>query len=74
MAMRSLTMSDRTESTYLGDGLYVKISGDMVVLFATNGMIVHDEVCLEPEVLSNFMEYLTELANSNAGDDDDKSS
>jgi hypothetical protein len=51
------------ENIYLGDGLYVSFDGYRIKLYASNGMIVTDEVFLEPDVLSYFLLYVKEIQN-----------
>ena len=43
---------------YLGDGLYVRMKGDMVELYTSNGINELDHVFLEPHVLKEFTRYL----------------
>jgi len=45
---------------YLGDGLYVEISGGMIRLFTERGTGTH-EVFLEPKTLDAFLVYIEKL-------------
>lgn len=64
MTPRGLTEDDREKSSYLGDGLYVRADHGVVILFATNGVVVHDEVFLEPSVLKAFKAFIAVIENS----------
>lgn len=45
------------EKQYLGDGLYVHFDGYQFCLQASNGVSVSDEVYLEPNVMTAFLNY-----------------
>ena len=45
------------QQKYLGDGLYIGHDGFNVWLSASDGTVVHDQVALDPSVLSAFMKY-----------------
>lgn len=49
---------------YLGDGAYVTFDGYHIVLTAENGIYATDTVCLEPEVLQRFFDYVERLKSS----------
>ena len=49
---------------YLGDGAYVTFDGYHIVLTAENGIFTTDKVCLEPEVLQRFSDYVERLKSS----------
>jgi len=51
-------MSDKPGEVYLGDGLYASFDGYQFKLAAWNGIDVHDQVFLEPDVLAAFMAYV----------------
>jgi hypothetical protein len=56
--MRSLTDRDKT-AEYLGDGLYVVDDADVGIrLFATDGILVTNEVFLELDVLVAFLRFI----------------
>ena len=63
-----MTMSKRMKPDdvdhYLGDGLYVKYDGEGVWLFSSNGAEVLNEVCLEPSVLYEFVQYIERLKST----------
>lgn len=42
---------------YLGDGLYAEFDGYQLKLAASNGMLDHDTVYLEPSVLRALIDY-----------------
>lgn len=61
-------MSDSHESTpriptemYLGDGVYVKIEREFVVVFTSNGYHTTNSVYLESEVACNLRDYLIKV-------------
>jgi hypothetical protein len=47
-----------TKVEYLGDGLYAECTGDMIRLFASNGVTTTNEVYLDPAVLQAFLNYV----------------
>lgn len=49
------------EDEFLGDGLYVGFDGFQFRLYATNGIMVTNEVFLEPGVLKNFEDYVNRV-------------
>lgn len=51
-------------SDYLGDGLTVEYDGHTFRLFTPRGTEVH-EVYLEPQVLHNFMNFVSRMKKSN---------
>lgn len=59
--MRPLTDNDRTAS-YLGDGLYAKYDGYHVVLFASDGINVTNEVFLDADVMAMFLHYIAKIS------------
>jgi hypothetical protein len=46
------------DKQYLGDGVYVGVSGLGLVLTTENGISVTNKIVLEPEVLHGLMKYL----------------
>lgn len=46
---------------YLGDGAYADFDGYHVVLTTEDGRSIQNRVCLEPEVLHNFEQYVQRL-------------
>ena len=51
-------MQINTFEAYLGDGLYVKLEGSMIKLYASNGLFETAAVYLEPEVLEAFLSWV----------------
>ncbi len=47
--------------TYIGDGAYVEIQGDSIVLTTRDGYSETNRVVLEPEVLRSLLDYLEHL-------------
>lgn len=47
-----------SKKVYLGDGLYARHDGFSFWLSAENGVSVQDEICLEPEVLQSFFDFI----------------
>lgn len=43
---------------YLGDGVYVEIVNDQIVLTTENGVDITNIIYLEPQVLTNLFEYV----------------
>jgi hypothetical protein len=43
---------------YIGDGVYVKYDGFALWLTTENGLATTNRICLEPDVLKAFLEYL----------------
>ena len=56
--LEGYTMTSTRSADYLGDGLYVRLTGDMVELYTSNGLSELDHVFLEPEVLARFLEWV----------------
>lgn len=50
-----------TEQVYLGDGLYARYDGHQFELVANNGIRDTAVVYLEPEVLSNFEDFVARI-------------
>ena len=48
---------------YLGDGVYVAVDCNNIVLTTEDGISVTNTVILEPQVLSALIEYLGGLAD-----------
>lgn len=46
------------QKEYLGDGAYVDFDGYHFKLTAENGIEATDTICLEPEVLKSFFDYV----------------
>ncbi len=51
-------MVNRSEPTYLGDGLYATYNGWDLELFAHNGIAKTNSVYLDPEVLAKLLDYV----------------
>lgn len=49
---------ERTNRTYLGDGVYAERSGEDLILFTLNRV---SEIHLEPTVFKALIEYCTKL-------------
>ena len=49
---------------YIGDGAYVDIDGDCVILTTSNGVETTNRIVLEPRVLQTLMRYLNERIGS----------
>jgi hypothetical protein len=58
---RKLVDALRSEKVYLGDGAYVRHDGWNVVLYTSDGLLETNAVCLEPDVLAAFEQYLVTL-------------
>jgi hypothetical protein len=50
------------DKQYLGDGVYVAVSGYDLVLTTENGISITNEIVLEPEVLRALLKYLERLS------------
>jgi hypothetical protein len=51
------------KTVYLGDGAYARYDGFNVWLTTSDGVTTTNEVCLEPEVLQQFKEFLESEVN-----------
>ena len=49
------------EGMYLGDGAYVRIEREYIVVYTHNGMRETNTVFLEPEVARELKNYLNEV-------------
>jgi len=47
--------------TYLGDGVYVELEGDMIKLTTENGIKVTNTIYLEIHVYANLVHWIEEL-------------
>jgi hypothetical protein len=45
---------------YIGDGAYVRMDDDRVVIFTSNGLGTTNRVVLEPDVLVSLIQFLKE--------------
>lgn len=50
---------DRFTKSYLGDSVYASFDGYHLVLRTSNGIMVSNEILLEPEVYTKFVRYAT---------------
>ena len=51
----------QAEGKYLGDGAYVRIEGEFIVVYTHNGYHPTNSVYLEPEVARELKNYLNEV-------------
>ena len=56
--MNKLFEADRVSLVYLGDGLYARWEGDVLVLFADDGVQATSTVYLEPLTLNALLNFL----------------
>jgi len=56
---------------HLGDGAYVEFDGYNIILKANHHEYPTDKVCLEPQVLENFLNFIKRVRNeiNNSTDD-----
>lgn len=50
-----------TRKQYLGDGVYVDVSGPLIVLTTENGYAITNSIYLEPETVGALMKYLKSM-------------
>lgn len=51
------------EKQYIGDGAYAEFDGYSVVLTTSDGMCNTNQVCMEPEVVKNFLRYFASIGS-----------
>ena len=51
-------MDNPQNHQYLGDGLYVKLDGEMVMLYTFNGIEITNTIYLEPETVITLSDFL----------------
>lgn len=52
------SLKDDKSLSYHGDGLYCTIEFDNLWLYSTDGEVVTNQVCLEPQVLVSVLAYV----------------
>ena len=52
-------MKESNSGMYLGDGAYVELEGDVVVIYTSNGIERTNIVYLEPSAVQYLMEWLS---------------
>ena len=50
---------------YIGDGAYANFDGYSLWIRTHNGIRTTNQVCLEPEVLKNLLQYIKQVAGTN---------
>ena len=55
---------------YLGDGVYAAIENGMLKLTTEDGLRATNTIFLEPEVYGALLEYMNQLLNQKAPDDE----
>ncbi len=55
--------NDKEFKSYLGDSVYARFDGYHIILYLDNGYGPHREIALDPNVISNFNEYVKRLTD-----------
>ena len=55
----------KVEQEYIGDGAYARYDGYSFWISTSDGLNVTNQVCLEPEVLKSFLQYVKKIAGTN---------